>query len=114
MAARHPLPYLFAKTQMLLLEQHPDEMVLRIGESPARGALAEVLRLFDVDRIERELHGLWRTLPRPVAGLFGPAYFGLRRRFGTPGWRTFYSRAELAAQKDAADEIRRTATIPAH
>ncbi|KXO92736.1 Uncharacterized protein conserved in bacteria (plasmid) [Tsukamurella tyrosinosolvens] len=73
------------------------------------------LRATAIDRIERELHGLfWRTLPRPVAGLFGPAYFGLRRRFGTPGWRTFYSRAELAAQKDAADEIRRTATGPAH
>jgi general secretion pathway protein E len=54
MGARHPLPYMFAKTQGLLLEQHADEMVLRVGDSPSREALAEVARLYEIDRIERE------------------------------------------------------------
>jgi general secretion pathway protein E len=54
MGARHPLPYMFAKTQGLLLEQHADEMVLRVGDSPSREALAEVVRLYEIDRIERE------------------------------------------------------------
>ncbi len=54
MGARHPLPYMFAKTQGLLLEQHADEMVLHVGDSPSREALAEVVRLYEIDRIERE------------------------------------------------------------
>ncbi len=54
MAIRHPLPYAFAKSRFMLLEQHSDEMVLRVGDQPAGDALSEVLRLFEVDRIERE------------------------------------------------------------
>lgn len=72
------------------------------------------LRITLVDRIERRIHGLfWRTLPRPVAGAFAPCYFGLRRRFGTPGWRTVYSRAQLASNKATADDIRRAALTTA-
>ncbi len=54
MGARHPLPYGFAKAQLLLLEQHADEMVLWVGDAPSRDALSEVTRLFEVDRVERE------------------------------------------------------------
>lgn len=71
------------------------------------------LRMTGVDRAERRLHGLfWRTLPRPVSRAFAPTYFGLRRRFGNPGWQTVYSREQLAANKDAADEVRRSALRP--
>ncbi|MCC3313624.1 oxygenase MpaB family protein [Nocardia africana] len=68
------------------------------------------LRTTTFDRIERRVHGLfWRTLPMPVAGQFGPVYFTLRRRFGQPGWRTFYSRTQLEANRPAADRARRAA-----
>lgn len=66
------------------------------------------LRITAVDRIERRMHGaFWRAVPRTFAGQFAPVYFGVRRRFGTPGWRSVYSRARLAEQKDASDAIRR-------
>ncbi|WP_265444317.1 oxygenase MpaB family protein [Flexivirga meconopsidis] len=72
------------------------------------------LRETSVDRLERRLHGmLWRAIPRPVAGQFAPIYFGLRRRFGNPGWRTFYSREQLAANKESADQRRREAMAAA-
>lgn len=68
------------------------------------------LRTTAIDRIERRVHGFfWRHVPRRVSGNFAPAYFALRRRFGNPGWRTFYSRAQLAANRQAADEARRAA-----
>ncbi|NLG47679.1 oxygenase MpaB family protein [Gordonia sp. (in: high G+C Gram-positive bacteria)] len=68
------------------------------------------LRVTSIDRLERRLHGaFWRTVPRSVSGRFGPVYFGLRRRFGSPGWQTVYSRTRLAANKDAADDLRRHA-----
>lgn len=68
------------------------------------------LRVTAFDRLERRMHGaFWRILPRSVAGRFGPAYFALRRRHGTPGWRTVYSRKQLTANRPAADETRRTA-----
>ena len=58
------------------------------------------LRVTAIDRVERRLHAaLWRAVPMPVAGQFGPLYFALRRRFGRPGWRTHYSRAQLAANR---------------
>ncbi|MFN3002672.1 oxygenase MpaB family protein [Mycolicibacterium wolinskyi] len=58
------------------------------------------LRTTFIDRFERRLHAaFWRAIPVPVAGRFGPAYFALRRRFGQPGWRTYYSRAQLAANR---------------
>lgn len=62
------------------------------------------LRVTRLDRLERRLHALfWRCVPRPISGAFAPVYFGLRRRYGTPGWRTFYSRERLAAARAAAD-----------
>ena len=61
------------------------------------------LRVTAIDRLERYLHAaFWRAIPVPLAGRFGPAYFTLRRRFGQPGWRTYYSRTQLAANRAAA------------
>lgn len=62
------------------------------------------LRITLLDRIERRIHALfWRCVPRRISGTFAPVYFGLRRRYGTPGWRTVYSREQLAADRAAAD-----------
>ncbi len=66
------------------------------------------LRATFIDRIELRLHGaFWRALPRSLVGRFGPTYFALRRRFGQPGWRTHYSRAQLQDDQPAADAARR-------
>ncbi len=54
MATRHPLPYAFAKAHTLLLEDDGDHLVLWAGETTALAAVAEVTRLFDVARFERE------------------------------------------------------------
>jgi general secretion pathway protein E len=54
MGARHPLPYAWAKTHSLLIEDDGRERVLHVCEGTSRTALAEVLRLHSVDRIERE------------------------------------------------------------
>ena len=58
MAARHPLPYGFAKAHTLLLEDFGHERVLWVPDSATPGAnlsaLGEVLRLHAVDRVERE------------------------------------------------------------
>jgi len=54
MATRHPLPYAFAKAHTLLLEDDGDHLVLWAGETTASAAVAEVTRLFDVARFERE------------------------------------------------------------
>ncbi|WP_409427068.1 oxygenase MpaB family protein [Mycobacterium sp. SMC-11] len=65
------------------------------------------LRITGLDRIERRVHAaFWRAIPMPLAGRFGPAYFSLRRRFGQPGWRTHYSRAQLEANRAAAGAAR--------
>ncbi|BBZ55887.1 MULTISPECIES: oxygenase MpaB family protein [Mycolicibacterium] len=62
------------------------------------------LRTTAIDRLERRIHAaIWRAIPMPIAGQFGPAYFALRRRFGQPGWRTHYSRAQLAANRAEAE-----------
>lgn len=68
------------------------------------------LRTTAIDRLERCLHGaFWRAVPRSVSGRFAPTYFGLRRRYGTPGWRGAYSRETLTRARPAADEQRRAA-----
>lgn len=54
MAMRHPLPYAFAKAHTLLLEDDGDRLMLWAGETTPTSALAEVTRLFDVARFERE------------------------------------------------------------
>ncbi len=54
MGARHPLPYAFAKANTLLLEDDGERLVLWAPESVPLPALSEVLRLYDVDALERE------------------------------------------------------------
>ena len=54
MAIRHPLPYAFAKAQTLLLEDNGEQLHLWAGETTPQAALAEVTRLFDVARFDRE------------------------------------------------------------
>lgn len=54
MAARHPLPYAFAKANNLLLECDHERATLWASESVSPSALSEVTRLFAIDVIERE------------------------------------------------------------
>ena len=54
MGARHPLPYAYAKAHTLLLEDDGERLVLWAPETVALPALSEVLRLYDVDALERE------------------------------------------------------------
>jgi general secretion pathway protein E len=54
MGARHPLPYAFAKANTLLLEDDGERLVLWAPESVPLTALSEVLRIYDVDALERE------------------------------------------------------------
>ena len=54
MASRHPLPYAFAKANHLLLEDQGAERVLWAAESTSPAALAEVLRLHPVQRVEEQ------------------------------------------------------------
>ena len=53
MGARHPLPYAYAKAHTLLLEDDGERLLLWAPESIALPALSEVLRLYDVDALER-------------------------------------------------------------
>jgi general secretion pathway protein E len=54
MGARHPLPYAYAKAHTLLLEDDGERMLLWAPETASLPALSEVLRLYDVDLLERE------------------------------------------------------------
>ncbi|MEI7465853.1 MAG: type II secretion system protein GspE, partial [Burkholderiales bacterium] len=54
MASRHPLPYAYARAHTVLLEDEGDRLVLWAPETVSLSALAEVLRLYDVDALERE------------------------------------------------------------
>src|SRR3954447_7751524 len=54
MGARHPLPYAWAKTYSLLIEDDGRQRTLHVTDGTSRTALAEVLRLHAIDRIERE------------------------------------------------------------
>jgi general secretion pathway protein E len=54
MGARHPLPYAYAKAHTLLLEDDGERLLLWAPESISLPALSEVLRLYDVDTLERE------------------------------------------------------------
>ena len=54
MAARHPLPYGFAKSHTLLLEDDGQQLTLWSGEQTPPAAMSEVLRVYDVQRFERE------------------------------------------------------------
>ena len=54
MGARHPLPYGFAKAHTVLLEDDGQQLVLWSGDNTPPSALSEVLRVYDVQRFERE------------------------------------------------------------
>jgi general secretion pathway protein E len=54
MATRHPLPYAYARAHTLLLEDEGDRLVLWAPETVPLPALSEVLRLYDIDSLERE------------------------------------------------------------
>jgi general secretion pathway protein E len=54
MATRHLLPYAYAKANTLLLEDDGEQLLLWAGETTPAAAVAEVSRLFDVGRYERE------------------------------------------------------------
>jgi len=54
MGARHPLPYAYAKAHTLLLEDDGERLVLWAPETVALPALSEVLRLYNIDALERE------------------------------------------------------------
>ena len=54
MGARHPLPYAYAKAHTLLLEDDGTQLVLWAPESVSLPVLSEVLRLYEVDALERE------------------------------------------------------------
>ena len=61
MGARHPLPYAWAKTYSVLIEDDGRERVMHVSDGTSRTALAEVLRLHAVDRIERETPAALQT-----------------------------------------------------
>jgi general secretion pathway protein E len=52
MSARHPLPYAFAKSNTLLLEQDEGRLVLWAPQSVGAATLAEIMRVHVVDAIE--------------------------------------------------------------
>ena len=63
MGARHPLPYAYAKAHTLLLEDDGRQLVLWAPESISLPALSEVLRLYEVDALEREAAATLVTHP---------------------------------------------------
>jgi general secretion pathway protein E len=69
MGARHPLPYAWAKTYSLLIEDDGDRRVLHVSEGTPRSALSEVLRLHAIDHIER-------STPEVLASRIAEAYSG--------------------------------------
>ncbi|MET0333603.1 MAG: type II secretion system ATPase GspE [Rhizobacter sp.] len=54
MGARHPLPYAYAKAHNLLLEDDGEQLVLWAPETVSLPALSEVMRLYVIDKLERE------------------------------------------------------------
>ena len=67
MGARHPLPYAYAKAHTLLLEDDGARLVLWAPENVALPALSEVMRLYDVDALEREPQA---TLAQRIATVY--------------------------------------------
>nr|WP_161962483.1 oxygenase MpaB family protein [Nocardioides speluncae] len=67
----------------------PDSTYPLLGFEPTR-----------LDKVQLVAHkALWRSIPRPLAKRFAPTYFALRRKYGTPLWRTEFSRDTLAANR---------------
>ncbi len=54
MGSRHPLPYAYAKAHNLLLEDDGAQRVLWAADGAPLSALAEVLRVYDVQQLERD------------------------------------------------------------
>src|SRR6478752_1727258 len=69
MGARHPLPYAWAKTYSLLIEDDGQRRTLHVTDGTSRTALAEVQRLHAVDSIER-------LTPDALAARIAEAYSG--------------------------------------
>ena len=67
MAARHPLPYAFAKAHSLLLEDDGAQRVLWAAEGSNTSAMSEVVRLYDVTSFEREAS---TTLAQRIAAAY--------------------------------------------
>lgn len=51
---RYPLPYAFARTQQLLLEQVADQLCLWIHSATGSSAISEVMRKYRVDSIQTQ------------------------------------------------------------
>ena len=69
MGARHPLPYGFAKAHTVLLEDDGQQLVLWSGDNTPPSALSEVLRVYEVQRFEREASpSLGRRIATAYAG----------------------------------------------
>ncbi|MEM8564216.1 MAG: oxygenase MpaB family protein [Pseudomonadota bacterium] len=59
------------------------------------------IRRNGLDRLELWIHRcFWGLVPRRLAARFGPWYFRIRRRRGTPAWRTRYSAESLAKRRN--------------
>jgi general secretion pathway protein E len=56
---RYPLPYAFARTQQLLLEEDAGRLCLRVHSATPASAIAEVMRKYRIDRLQ----------PQPAADL---------------------------------------------
>ncbi|HEX7638739.1 MAG TPA: type II secretion system ATPase GspE [Burkholderiaceae bacterium] len=69
MGARHPLPYAWAKAYSMLIEDDGRQRTLHVTDGTSRTALAEVLRLHAVDRIER-------AAPNELSSRIAEAYAG--------------------------------------
>jgi len=54
---RYPLPYAFARGQQLLLEEDADDLTLWLSAESAPSGQSEVMRKFEVQRIETDLPG---------------------------------------------------------
>lgn len=67
MGARHPLPYGYARAHTLLLEDDGERRVLWAPEGASLSALSEVLRLYEVDRLEHEPAA---TLAQRIAAVY--------------------------------------------
>ncbi len=69
MGARHPLPYGFAKAHTVLLEDDGQQLVLWSGDNTPPSAFSEVLRVYEVQRFEREASlSLGRRIAAAYAG----------------------------------------------
>jgi general secretion pathway protein E len=67
MGARHPLPYAFAKSNTLLLEDDGQQLVLWAAEGASLSALSEVQRLYEIDVMEHEAAA---TLVQRIASVY--------------------------------------------